>query len=342
MATKRKNTLAEYQRIVQALDERSIAPVLVMDGDEDFFQDEILQKIEKEYLPEEVREFSYFPFYGKDVEHTDIVAACHQSSFLSPETLVIVREAQNMKKYDQLINYVEQPNPNCLLVLSFKGKKVDSRTKFYKAISKNADYFNSKGLYDNEVKSWIKAYAKNIGYQIADPDVEILFTFLGNDLTKIAMELSKLGLNLKKGETITADAIEQYIGISKSYNPFALTKSIAYQNQAELYQTLAYYEANPKAAPLMVILTVLTNFYIQLIQYHQIKGKNKFEIAKILRINPYFVDDFVRASQHIDTHGARAALKLLYEYNKQAVGIGEERKSEELITELIIRLYHAA
>ncbi len=342
MAKKRKNTIEEYENLKKAITDNSLSPVLVMDGPESFFQDQILEKIESDFLPEEVKEFSFFQYYGKDIKHTDVVAACHQSSFLSPQTLVIVKEAQNLKNFDQLLSYMESPNPNCLLVLSFKNKKIDSRTKFYKAINKNGNYFHSNSLYDNEVKRWIKTFAKEIGFEIADPEVEILFTFLGADLTKIAMELDKLSLNLKPGDKITADAIENFIGISKSYNPFALTKSISYKNQAELYRTLAYYEANPKAAPLMVILTVLTNYYVQLIQYHQIKAKNKFEIAKILKINPFFVDDFVRAGSHIDAHQARAALNLLYEYNKKAVGIGEERKSENLITELLIRLFHAA
>ena len=58
----------------------------------------------------------------------------------------------------------------------------------------------------------------------------MLVEFLGNDLAKINNELDKLQLIVQPGEQISAEIIENNIGISKDYNNFELLNALAHRN----------------------------------------------------------------------------------------------------------------
>ncbi len=342
MAKKTKaKPLDEYARISRDIREQNTTPIYLLDGEESYFIDALTQQLSEGVIDPESQEYSLFTYYGKDIDHADLISACHQSSFFSPQIMVVVREAQELKNFKNLENYFARPNPNCTLVLAYKGKKIDTRTKAYKTLVKNGTYFNSRKLYDNETKSWLQSYVKDSKLNIDALELELLYTYLGNDLHKLANEINKLKLNLNEGDTITSEDIEKYIGISKDYNVYAITKAIGDRNSTELYRMLSHFRANPKSAPLMVVLNILTNFYLQILQYHSHKSKQDYEIASILKINPYFVKDYQKAARSIDPNKARMSLALIYDYNKKAVGIHSTALSEDLLTELLIRLFHA-
>lgn len=340
MATKNK-LLEAYKSIINDIEQERFSPIYLLDGDETYLIDQITQKLMDRVIPEEAQEYSLFTYYGKDIDHADLISACHQSSFFSPQIMVVVKEAQDLKNFKNLENYFAKPNPNCTLVLAYKNKKIDTRTKAYKNIAKNGVYFNSRRLYDNETKDWLKRYIDSVQLRIEPIEVELLYTYIGNDLHKLANEINKIKLNLKEGETISSEVIEKYIGISKDYNVYAITKAIGGRDSTELYRMLGHFSANPKSAPLMVVINILTNYYLQILQYHAHKGKQDREIAAVLKINPYFVRDYQKASRFIDAEKARMSLAMIYDYNKMAVGVNSMSKSEDLLTELLIRLFHA-
>ncbi len=341
MASSKPKPLDEYRSILKDIKAKKISPVYLLSGDETYLVDQLVKTLSTEVLDTDAQEYGLFTHYGKDITAADLISACHQTSFFSPQIMVVLKEAQDLKQFDKLTPYLQNPNLACTLVIAFKNKKIDSRTKVYKAAAKIGTVFTSRKLYDNEVRTWLKSYVEEGGLKINPPEQELLLTYIGSDLNKLANEIEKLHINLNDGDTIKAEDIEKYTGISKEYNVYAITKAITERNSKELYRMLKHFSANTKSAPLMVVLTTLTNFYVQLLQFHGHKNKSDYEIAGILKINPYFVNDYHRAAQHIDTQKAKLSLALLYDYNKKAVGIGDASESHDLLTELLIRLFHA-
>ena len=63
---------------------------------------------------------------------------------MASHQVVILKEAQEMKSFDDLIHYVEHPQPSTLLVINYKYKKPDKRQKVFKALEKQAVWFESK------------------------------------------------------------------------------------------------------------------------------------------------------------------------------------------------------
>ena len=80
---------------------------------------------------------------------------------------------------------------------------------------------------------------------------------IGNDLNRIVNELEKLSLNLKGKKNISEDDIENYVGISKEYNVFELQAAIAKKDLAKALTIIQYFDANPKAGPIQMVLPAL-------------------------------------------------------------------------------------
>ena len=50
---------------------------------------------------------------------------------MSSHQVVVIKEAQELKNFDDLIHYVEHPQPSTLLVINYKYKKPDKRKKVF-------------------------------------------------------------------------------------------------------------------------------------------------------------------------------------------------------------------
>ena len=84
--------------------------------------------------------------------------------------------------------------------------------------------------------------------------------------TQTTLDLGKqflggLGLNLGGSNKITEDEIERYVGVSKEYNVFELQDAFAKKDRVKAIRIIQYFEGNPKAGPIQLILPSIYNFF---------------------------------------------------------------------------------
>ena len=84
-------------------------PVYWLEGEEDYFIDEIMEYAEKKILSSSDAEFNQTVFYGKDANWADIVNACRRYPMFSERQVVLLKEAQQMKDIEKLESYIENP-----------------------------------------------------------------------------------------------------------------------------------------------------------------------------------------------------------------------------------------
>ena len=101
---------------------KEFKPVYWLEGDEDFFIDEIMEFAEKKILSKEDAEFNQTVFYGKDANWADVVNACRRYPMFAERQVVLLKEAQQMRDVEKLESYIEKPSPSTVLVVSYKGK----------------------------------------------------------------------------------------------------------------------------------------------------------------------------------------------------------------------------
>ena len=210
------------KQLIADLSAGKYKPVYLLTGEENYYIDVVSDYFEEHVIDPSLRDFDQTVVYGRDVDMATVISTTKRYPMMSPIHLVIVKEAQDIdiRQWERLVAYLEQPSPQSVLVLCYRHKKFDKRTAVYKAIDKAGVVYESPRIYDNQVPAWIVREVSAHGYNIGDKAAAMLAEYLGTDLGKIANELSKLYPLLPPNGAITEQLIEEQIGISKDYNVF--------------------------------------------------------------------------------------------------------------------------
>ncbi|HOX76130.1 MAG TPA: DNA polymerase III subunit delta, partial [Bacteroidales bacterium] len=238
--------------------------------------------------------------------------------------------------------YVEKPLLSTLLVINYKYKTLDKRTKLVKVLENQGVYFESNRLRDYQIPGWIDRFLMSQGIK-SDPSASAMLTeFLGNDLHKIANELNKLIITLPKNKpVITTGLIEKNIGISKDYNNFELQKAIGERNILKANMIVQYFAANPKDNPITLTIASLFSYFSKLLTYHYLTDKSKNNAAAALKINPFFVRDYETAATKYNVTRTLQAISLLRIFDMKSKGFGDMGSEPgDLLKELVYKILH--
>jgi DNA polymerase-3 subunit delta len=335
--------------ILKDIKNRKYKPLYLLHGEEPYFIDLVSNYIEHSLLPEAEKGFNQTVVYGKDTEIMAVLNAAKRYPMMADYQVVLVKEAQDMKwgkdddgkkGIDPLLSYLENPLSSTILVFCYKYGKFDKRKKTYKAIEKNGLVFESAPLYDSKIPAWIEGYISDKGYKINPQASAILSEYLGNDLSKIANELEKLMLNVTAGQEITLKHIQDNIGISKEYNVFELQTALSKKDAYKVNQIINYFEANPKANPIVLVLGNLNNYFSKVLAYHYVKDKSQQNLARELGVNPYFVKDYEQAGRSYSYQKTMQIISYLREYDLKSKGVESNAPHGELMKELMFKILH--
>jgi DNA polymerase III subunit delta len=333
---------ANFEEIMSDLKNRIYKTVYFLAGEEPYYIDLITNYIEEKVLPDSEKSFNQMVLYGEDTTVPAIIETSRRFPMMSNHQVIIVREAQSLKKIEDLAYYVEKPLHSTILVINYKYKTLDKRTKLYKLIDSHAVYFESNRLRDYQVPAWIERYLMVKGIK-AEPNASALLTeYLGTDLHKIVNELDKLLINLPAGkQIITNNLIEKNIGISKDYNNFELQKAIGEKDIMKANMIVHYFADNPKDNPINLTVASLFSFFTKLLTYHYLTDKSKNNVAAILKINPFFVRDYESAASRFSVKKIIEIISLLRTYDLKSKGFGNVSSSPgDLLKELVFKILH--
>lgn len=310
-------------------------------GEEPYYIDKISDYIESSILSEEERGFNQMVLYGRDVSVEDIIGNAKRYPMMSEYQVLIVKEAQELsRQIEKLAPYASNPQLSTILVINYKYKSIDKRKALYKAIKKVGVVFESNKLYENQIADWIRRVLSPKGYTISPKAAQMLVEFLGTDLSKINNELEKLQIILPKGSQITPECIEENIGISKDYNNFELRKAIGDRDAVKAHKIIKYFSENPKDNPMVMTISLLFSFFSQLLHFHGLKDKSPRSVASALKINPYFVNEYITAARNYPMKKVSAVVSVLRDFDVKSKGVGANALShEDLLKELLVKIF---
>lgn len=329
------------EKIIGEWKKKVFKPVYWLEGEEDYFIDEVVDYAENHILSAADTGFNLTVFYGKDAEWASVINACRRYPMFAERQVVLLKEAQAMRDIDKLEAYIENPQPSTVLVVSYKEKKVDGRSRLAKVIKEKGELFSTKKLYDNQLPEWASEVVRKKGFSITQKALFLLIDHIGNDLNRIAAELDKLSVNITGRSEITEDDIESYVGISKEYNVFELQNALARKDLGTCIKIIQYFDSNPKAAPIQLVLPALYNFFSKVYQLFGLSGAADKDIASALGVNPFFVKDYKAAARTYQYEGIERILLLLHQYNLKSLGIGSTGHSDgSLLKEMVFRMIY--
>lgn len=329
----------DHQSIIKNIAKGNLSPIYFLHGDEPYFIDLIERFITSHVIEEAARSFDQTILYGRDTELQTIINSAKRFPMMGNKQVISVREAQNIRKFDELIQYAKNPQKQTILVFSYKGKKLDAR--IVKKFPDSVLVFEAKRLYDNQIPAWIVKQVESEHLQISEKSAVIIGEYLGNDLAKIANELKKLAISLPKNSIITPEIIEQNIGISKEYNHFELTAALAHRNILRVNKIAKHFASNPKNYPLVKTIPILYSLFSKIMSCHFIQSDSPDVIAQQLKVNRFFVKDYVKGKSNYNKRKLFNIITLLNEYDLKGKGIGNTSASEgELLKELVFKILH--
>lgn len=314
-------------------------PVYWLEGEESYYIDQLIDYAEKHILNESEASFNLSIFYGRDTKLDDVVNACKRYPMFSERQVVILKEAQHMKEVEKLEAYIDHPLSSTVFIVGHKEKKIDGRSKLAKQLKSKTVLLTTKKLYDNELPDWTERMIHQKGLDIQSKALQMLVDHIGNDLQRLENEVDKLTVNLQNRKQITEDDIESFVGVSKEFNIFELQAALGRRDMNSTLNILNYFEANPKVAPIQLVLPTLYSFFSKLYMAASSSSRDEYSIAALLGLKGFFAKQYIQAIQLYSFVEIEKALILLHHYNLKSIGIGKADTSDaSLMKELAAKI----
>lgn len=340
MAKKDDNS---HLKILQDIRNKTFAPVYFLMGDEPYYIDLICDTIVANALSESERDFNQTILYGADIEDFGIVInTAKRFPMMAQHQLVVVKEAQMIRSIESLTYYLQKPLRSTILVICYKGSYKSK--KILAEIGKVGVLYESKKLYENQLPAFISNYLAEKRMTIDPKASAMMADFIGADLNRLTGELDKLAITLPEGQTrITAESVERNIGISKDFNNFELLNAIINRNVYKANLIVRYFEQNPKNNPLVVTISVLFNFFANLMLCYFAPDKSENGLAGELKLRSAFqARDYIVAMRNYNAFKCIEIIDCIRRSDAKSKGVnsGAMSQDSDILREMVFRIMH--
>ena len=347
--------LKSAQEVLKDIKQNKLAPIYLIHGDEPFFIDQLTDSFEKNVLNPDEQSFNQFILFGKDHSMASVVSYARRFPMMAEKQVIIVKEAtflENMGKgkasakdrsddeWKAFEDYCQHPTPSTLLVFTIKNLLTD-KSKILTPLVKHGVIVASKKISDDKVAQWLKDYLSAAQLTMKADTLEMMVTFVGSDLKRMAFEADKLIINLPAGSEVGSTEVEKYIGINREYNFFEFQKAMLVKN-VEKAQKIAFHLAeNTKQNPVAPMLILLFNFFSKVLQIHDLGNISDAEIARETGLNPYYVRDYTTARKNYSLGKVVRILEEIKKADLKMKGvIGQGVSDRDIILDLSFMILH--
>ena len=340
MAKKDDNS---HLKILQDIRNKTFAPVYFLMGDEPYYIDLICDTIVANALSESERDFNQTILYGADIEDFGIVInTAKRFPMMAQHQLVVVKEAQMIRSIESLTYYLQKPLRSTILVICYKGSYKSK--KILAEIGKVGVLYESKKLYENQLPAFISNYLAEKRMTIDPKASAMMADFIGADLNRLTGELDKLAITLPEGQTrITAESVERNIGIRKDFNNFELLNAIINRNVYKANLIVRYFEQNPKNNPLVVTISVLFNFFANLMLCYFAPDKSENGLVGELKLRSAFqARDYIVAMRNYNAFKCIEIIDCIRRSDAKSKGVnsGAMSQDSDILREMVFRIMH--
>ena len=262
-------------------------------------------------------------FYAGETPVGRIADTVQNRSLFAPEQLVIVKNADLIKKKDEVelaISCIKNIEEGTTLIL------VSDELKLAAALDDSVPKENRQvfyELFEREKTEWLRSFFRREGFSIDDDGIETILELVENNTDALRRECSRLLLFLgKEGEQrgeqrVEAADIEKWLSHSREESAFTLFSRIAGGDISKALESLHTLLAAKESA--QGILSGLAWCFRKLRDYLALLESggagNSFELRKIGLAAPKARDDYAAAARRYNARAADACLALTAEYD---------------------------
>lgn len=341
-----KQVTPTFDSVMADLKAGKFMPTYLLMGDESYYIDRISDYIAEHALKPEERDFNQQIIFGADTNAAQIADLARSYPVMAERQVIIVKEAQNIRNWEQLEKYLEKPAKTTVLVICHKNGNIDGRKRTLISRFKAAGVvFESKKKRESELPAFIESYLKRrteatIEYKAA----QMMADHIGADLSRLTGELDKIVLSLGDGETrITPQMVEQRIGISKDFNAFELRGAVAAKDVVKANRIVDYFDSNPKTGGAFVLIPILFSYFQNLmLAYYAPNRNNDAEVARWLDLRgPWAAKEFMFGMRNYSGLKVMQIIEKIRETDTKVKGLDNPNTPPgELLKELVFFIMH--
>lgn len=323
--------------ILDKINQGQIAPLYLFYGEEMFLIDEAVRAIVANIEPGGCSEWNRDIFGAENVSPAEVVTAARLSPFLGGRRLVIVRnipwllagekskeedqtaeaaektETDENSRYDltPLVEYINDPNPDCCLVMTIKGSP-DKRRSLFKAINKvgsAVEFVTPKG---GERNIWLNKRFTAAGKTAKRSVIDYIGMVAGDNLSFLAMEADKLIYYCYNQDIITLADAQAVISQNSTTVVFALTDAAAAKNSSLALQILRQLlQQEPKSEQKLLALLATQFRNMLCVSDMRRQGYANGDISSKLALHPYVVEKCATSGHYFTVAQLIKALDVL-------------------------------
>lgn len=333
-----------HREIVEMIRRGEYKPIFLLMGEESYYIDRLSEFIADNVLTPEERDFNQTIIYcTRETNVADVINCARRYPMMAKYQVVIVKEAQNLLKIDELAVYAQNPMETTILVICYKNGKVDGRKKLLPAVEKVGVVFESAKLKEGMLPGFITDYLRRKQVNIEERACLMMAESVGADLNRLVGELDKLVLALPAGQTrITTDLVQTHVGVSKEFNVWELRSAISSKDVLKSNKILYYMEQNEKANPPVMTVSTLFNFFALVMQAYYSPDRTEQGLLKHLDLRQTWqLREYTTAMRHYSAMKVMQIIGKLRETDARLKGINRGNLTDaDIMHELLFFILH--
>lgn len=333
--------MLQYQDLIEELKKEDISfPIYALIGEEGLLISEGVDKIVDKALAGGMKDFNYNLFYAKENSIDEALNAVSTLPLMAKKRVVILKEIDQYPAsiLERFADYLKEPSESTCLIIT--AKKIDQRTKFFKALQNSSMIIACGPLYENQIKSWIRFRARSYGLEFTEDALNIFQEVAGSELGIIDNELKKLTSYSEGKKRIDAVDVEAVVGKSRIYSVFNLINAIG-EKRLEKALLILKKMLNDGEYPLVILSMIARQFRLMArAMEYQKQGLAPADVSKRIGLFGNIFNTFKEQLRNFTPDEVLKKHRLLYSVDSELKS--GARPPEAVLNDLIFKLCYSA
>lgn len=318
------------ERLNQDIKNKQFQRLYLLYGSESYLRRNYMKSLKNGIIGDDTMNYTYFE--GKDTDVNAIKEMGETMPFFAEKRLIVIENSGLVKSGgDALAEYLKEIPDYLYIVMA--EPEADKRTKLFKTFTSKGTAVEMVPLTGQKQKTWIAGMLSKQGKKMTERDIEHLILVAGDDMVNLQSEVNKLIDYTGDRDVVTASDVDEIVTRQIGDHIFKMVGAMGMRNQT---LALKYYnDLLLRREPPFKILAMVARQFNLLLQTKELVSKRytSKDIAAKIKVNPYFVKEYIEQAGKFDQETLRRALEACVRADED---IKYGRVKDELSVELLV------
>jgi len=295
------------------------ASVYFVTGLEPYFIRQVVDAFRQIIAPSE-RDLNAALFFGAEARANDIVSLAETLPFGSPNRLILIRDAEQLKVAPALDTYLARPNPSTILV--FVAAKPDLRKRFFTTLKTAATTITCAPLRDGEVEGFLTREGERAGLRLSREAVRLLHERHGSDLSAIVHGLEMLALLAPQTGEVSETVAKMAISGGRGRTVFEWIDQVMEKDLRGALRSLHALLSDGEASLGLLALLARQMRMMAIAHQKRAAGASEAEAGKLAGLPPFLTTKFFGRLKRWRSGEIKLAFDLIREADSELKGGG--------------------